>query len=165
MTVWILWRVHPNQARERGVERDFGSPSSLSPQVSSMVSNKKQLARVKLIELSAPPLCPQKDLYHRINFSYQASIFFSQLDLKVPVGTETGRKGKRRAIDEENGENAEPRLSGLAWGGMGSTKKMAAHNQLKLYVFTSALIKLTEIGIPRSNGRFARPAPPSSSPV
>lgn len=98
-----------------------------------MVSNKTQLARASAARPSGPPACPHKDLFHRINFSYQASIFLQQLEVEtLPVQTRVDRKGKRKIVDVDDGQVAY--LSGLARGEMKCTKKMAVHNLLKLYV-------------------------------
>lgn len=98
-----------------------------------MVFNKKQLARDTPSEPSAPPPCPQKDLFQRINFSYQASVFLQHHDLAPQsVPTRIDRKGKRKAIDEVREPFETPNLSGLARSCIKSTKRMAVHNQLKL---------------------------------
>ena len=80
-----------------------------------MVSHKRQVAQASVGKLGAPP-CPQRDLYHRVHYAYQTSLFLQHLDIEV---------GKECKLST---------LSDLSRRGMKSTRRMAVHNQLKLYV-------------------------------
>ena len=86
----------------------------------------------------APPL-PQKELYQRVNFALQSSTFLQQLGESSQT-----RKGKRKAQDgsdhhvedeDVSGQGLGDVLNELSRGQMKSTKKMAAHTQLKLCVY------------------------------
>ena len=88
---------------------------------------------------TGPPTLQNKDLYQRINFSYQASIFLQQLavagpstesqDVEISISRLTDRKGKRRVVEAADETGA---LGRLARRGLAGTKKLAVHNLLKL---------------------------------
>ena len=103
-----------------------------------MVSSRKQLARSTTTKSRVPPHCPNKDLFHRINFTYQASIFLQALDPSpAKVELVTDQKGKRKAVEEESRD--EPDSGKLARAGIKSERKMATHTLLKLYVLSSLI--------------------------
>nr|ODN90342.1 hypothetical protein L204_05946 [Cryptococcus depauperatus CBS 7855] len=91
------------------------------------------------------PTIPNKDLFHRINFSYQAAVFLQNLGssykpLSQTVGQEVStivnKKGKKRAFEYESGpkqdEDQGARFRKLARLAMRQCRVMVAHNQIKL---------------------------------
>jgi hypothetical protein len=97
-----------------------------------MVNQLKRASQGGQATASHPPQIPNKDLFHRLNFTYQTSAFFSTLspDESRPIlHTKIDRKGKRKAIDAETNTLD---LSRLSRNGMSSGKGMSVHNQLKL---------------------------------
>nr|XP_031857688.1 uncharacterized protein CI109_006914 [Kwoniella shandongensis]KAA5524760.1 hypothetical protein CI109_006914 [Kwoniella shandongensis] len=98
------------------------------------------------------PVIPNKDLFHRVNFSYQAAIFLQNLGEGSGSGSNTtfngdeevrvnrDRKGKRKAVEVEGDDRSTgPKEEGrakafrkLARIGMKEMKGMSVHNQLKL---------------------------------
>lgn len=107
------------------------------------------------------PVMPSRDLFHRVNFSYQAAIFLQSLNNSGSIGESSshaqrpqsssadqprkGRtkgKGKARMIEGIDGDEAEEQaMNGrsrsvdygrLARTGMRECKKMGVHTQLKL---------------------------------
>lgn len=102
---------------------------------------------------TGPPQSLHKDLYHRYNFTFQASAFLHHLDeasssssaiaskeassssRALPtVGIRLDRKGKKRSIEyPDDGEHGIPgKFALLARCGMSSAGKMVEHNQMKL---------------------------------
>ncbi|WVQ77367.1 hypothetical protein IAR50_007052 [Cryptococcus sp. DSM 104548] len=88
-----------------------------------------------------PPSVPAKDLFHRLNYSLQASIFLqslgessgsSQQDAGREVRVVQDRKGKRRAVENSSGAGSEEGFRKLARLGMRESHTMVVHNQLKL---------------------------------
>lgn len=105
------------------------------------------------VNIAVPPSLPQKELYQRVNFALQSSAFLQKLGESSGIA-----KGKRRAISRESGpadeqnnhaaqieESDEGTMSELARVQMRTTKKMAAHTQLKLYGnISTPLVLITE---------------------
>ncbi|WVQ78880.1 hypothetical protein IAT38_000971 [Cryptococcus sp. DSM 104549] len=93
------------------------------------------------------PHMPNRDLFHRVNFSYQAAIFLQNLGESsgststsdIPSHEEEkalnpNRKGKRRAMEYQGEKVGDVRegLRKLARAEMKGCRTMVAHNQLKL---------------------------------
>ncbi|WVR03727.1 hypothetical protein IAU60_000722 [Kwoniella sp. DSM 27419] len=107
------------------------------------------------------PVVPHKDLFHRVNFSYQAAIFLQSLGQDTrqasvaseagpsrttttlkEVGVKGDRKGKRKAVEVNAVDHPEQPVAlglqnrkafrRLARLGMRETKSMGVHTQLKL---------------------------------
>ncbi|OCF36289.1 hypothetical protein I316_02163 [Kwoniella heveanensis BCC8398] len=108
----------------------------------------KSNARVETV-----PVIPQKELYQRLNYSYQAAIFLQSLGStsasssstrsdtltavrQADVGIKVDRKGKKKAVElvdvRENGDDAGKRFRKLARLGMRESRVMSVHNQLKI---------------------------------
>jgi hypothetical protein len=94
-------------------------------------------------DLDVPPPLPQKELYQRVNFALQASAYLHSL---ASVAGSSDRKGKRKATgdvgDDGVGEGYVD-MGGLAMGNMKATRKMAAHTQLKLWVYSPFVLSKT----------------------
>ncbi|ODO04961.1 hypothetical protein I350_05572 [Cryptococcus amylolentus CBS 6273] len=93
------------------------------------------------INTGQPPSVPAKDLFHRLNYSLQASVFLQSLGESSgscqqyggrEVNVVKDRKGKRRAV--ENPSSSEDGFRKLARMGMRESNTMVVHNQLKLQV-------------------------------
>ncbi|ODN77112.1 hypothetical protein L202_05644 [Cryptococcus amylolentus CBS 6039] len=91
------------------------------------------------INTGQPPSVPAKDLFHRLNYSLQASVFLQSLGESSgscqqyggrEVNVVKDRKGKRRAV--ENPSSSEDGFRKLARMGMRESNTMVVHNQLKL---------------------------------
>ncbi|ORY29760.1 RNAse P Rpr2/Rpp21/SNM1 subunit domain-domain-containing protein [Naematelia encephala] len=88
-------------------------------------------------KFSGPPPVINRDLLHRLNYTYQASIFLQQLGAASsssstsPVLDRKG-KGKSKEIDAEEDEESNVDFASLARQGMQGARKMGVHNQMKL---------------------------------
>ncbi|OCF44104.1 hypothetical protein I317_02058 [Kwoniella heveanensis CBS 569] len=111
----------------------------------------KSNARVETV-----PVIPQKELYQRLNYSYQAAIFLQSLGStsacssstrsdtltavrQADVGIKVDRKGKKKAVElvelvdvRESGNDAGNKFRKLARLGMRESRVMSVHNQLKI---------------------------------
>ncbi|TYJ55552.1 hypothetical protein B9479_003702 [Cryptococcus floricola] len=122
-----------------------------------------------------PPSVPAKDLFHRLNYSLQASVFLQSLgetsgscqqDGGREVNVVKDRKGKRRAV--ENPSSSEEGFRKLARMGMRESNTMVVHNQLKLDPsFKRAISNKNTFSIAHQtcltcSTRLSIPAPPTS---
>jgi hypothetical protein len=102
---------------------------------------------------TAPPPIPNKDLYQRVNYTIQASLYLQGLassssgsgslssSLPTRANSQHDRKGKRRAMNKDKQKDSVV-VSIIESGGVGSlarknmkgTRDLVEHNQLKLYV-------------------------------
>ena len=110
---------------------------------SSQAKQPKQNSPKKQPQVPRQPDQPQilnKDLFQRINYTYQAAIFLQDVgggagpSASISVGDGdvhlvTDRKGKRRAVERAGDQGAFKKLARM---GMRETKTMVVHNQLKL---------------------------------
>lgn len=88
----------------------------------------------------AQPQILNKDLFQRINYTYQAAIFLQNIGVDAgpssPISKRDGdvhvvmdRKGKRRAVERKGHQEAFKKLARMS---MRETRTMVVHNQLKL---------------------------------
>ncbi|KGB78611.1 ribonuclease P protein subunit RPR2 [Cryptococcus deuterogattii 99/473] len=88
----------------------------------------------------AQPQILNKDLFQRINYTYQAAIFLQNIGVDAgpsssiskrdeDVHVVMDRKGKRRVVELKGGQEAFKKLARMS---MRETKTMVVHNQLKL---------------------------------
>lgn len=93
-----------------------------------------------------PPPLPQKDLFHRVNFAYQASIFLQNLNVEAGPSTscsplptsdhavkDIAQQSLGKSITKAAGQKrrGDADFGKLAKGEMTLTRRMATHNQLK----------------------------------
>lgn len=103
----------------------------------NMVSKAKRAALAQHSKSEIPPPIPQKDLYHRINYTLQASTFLQSLNAGETSHAGPSRASQTTHIDTKGKGKANTRtvdFAGIARREMKSTRKMAAHTQLRLYV-------------------------------
>ncbi|KAK4686076.1 ribonuclease P protein subunit RPR2, partial [Tremellales sp. Uapishka_1] len=76
---------------------------------------------------NGPPAPANRDLFQRVNFTYQASILLQNL---------ASSSGSTPTSDPDT----EPDIARLGRNGIKATKKMIVHNQLKMCVFPTSLV-------------------------
>ncbi|OXG71348.1 ribonuclease P protein subunit RPR2 [Cryptococcus neoformans Gb118] len=114
-----------------------------SASTATQAKQPKQNSPKKQPQVPRQPAQPQilnKDLFQRINYTYQAAIYLQNLGIDAGPSTSTSdgdgdiqlvtdRKGKRRAVERAGDQGAFKKLARM---GMRETKTMVVHNQLKL---------------------------------
>lgn len=114
-----------------------------SASTATQAKQPKQNSPKKQPQVPRQPVQPQilnKDLFQRINYTYQAAIYLQNLGIDAGPSTSTSdgdgdvqlvmdRKGKRRAMERAGDQGAFKKLARM---GMRETKTMVVHNQLKL---------------------------------
>lgn len=138
--LWSLatssYRTYPS-----GLESEahflFGIVARTRIRTSDMVSKAKRAALAQHSKSEIPPPIPQKDLYHRINYTLQASAFLQNLNAGKITHAGPSQSLQTTPIDRKGKGKADTRtvdFAGIARREMKSTRKMAAHTQLRLYV-------------------------------
>ncbi|WVF66025.1 hypothetical protein IAT40_000763 [Kwoniella sp. CBS 6097] len=133
-----------------------GSAGGIAPK---QMPGKTAAQNKPMVKVDSVPIIPQKELYQRLNYSYQAAIFLQSLGSssssnskptstatcglgssttgrQPDVGIKIDRKGKQKAVEFTNenkdADHAGKRFRKLARLGMRESKVMSVHNQLKL---------------------------------
>jgi hypothetical protein len=112
-----------------------------------MVGNVKKSTRDAV--LRGPPATNSRDIFHRINYSYQAAIYLQGLqgleDARIaaqhatlanatsaPYESESAEGPRGDGCQVENAEVERPDYSRLARASMKATKKLAVHSLVKM---------------------------------
>lgn len=127
-------RVGPRRARFVGHSLDGNVDETGHLQVAA-VSHVQMVKGKKNQQASSegPTPCPQKELFHRVNYTYQASVYLQSLGLgssRRSTPTSHVMSADNHLDKVEDGE--EPDWNALARQNMKSTKKMVVHTLLKL---------------------------------